>query len=90
MTENPCKAVCKITWDWIQKKMDREALEEFQKKFITILTCIEMITEEISIKELNKHANIYWRLTMKYISLIKLHPQINYNTKRDRNKYRSY
>jgi len=87
---NPCKAKCKITWDWIQKKMDREALEEFQKKFITIFECMGMVDEKEANKQLNKHANMYWRLTMKYITLVNKHPQIDYNKLEHRNKYRSY
>lgn len=81
---NPCKKKCVITWDWIQKRMDRQALEEFQRKYITIFECVEMVEDK---KELQKFLAIYWRLVMEYTNLIKLHPQINYNNKKDRDKY---
>ncbi len=87
---DPCKKRCVITWDWIQKKMDREILDSFQKKFMTIFECMGIVNGKQAISELNKHANTYWGLTMKYINLVSLHPKINYNKEGDKEKYRDY
>ena len=73
---DPCKKRCKLNWDWIQKKMDREILKDFQKKFITILDCIEILDKPN--KELNQHANTYFNLTLQYTEIVNTHSRIKY------------